>query len=633
MQGKILSTAELLTPLPAKPKLSKDTYAKGARLRSDSLPQLGVVTDYLSKYQSSIGLGRANQVNMLSLMSKTQKLKEMASARASPTQKKSFFKVVKLYVTMDEAMDQGAKRTRDSLIEPETKLKEEDPLRILLYDLNVHNRKRAARIITRKIEVEIRGLRNGVKDESIEDFEASDDDSVEDREVLPQLSMKEMKEKLAGCNSLREKLNKIDHLRSEYFDMLTRSNIRKVSTSEENLRDLGRSAEESLLKHNKSTERFKRIESRTSIDLQELFNNTNKQRAIRFNTRLAPHEFVGSLLVHGVKGLKEIVNKLVEGDLTQFFSNVTAKIQANKERSDNPGVNLNFTLMNVPNCELNKVEGLYMCTRFAHFGILRNINLTGNPIGDIVGHCMVKVLARYADNLESLNLTNTKAGQRTAEALVDLLIKPEVKLRVLGLSLNKIDDRGIEVLVEPLIFNTSLEILCLSRNPLSKLGALLLARIVRGNKSIKSLRLNGLDLSGRPIHDISRALIINKSLKDLSLNNSGLQDSDIKELCFSLSVNRSLSLLSLVSNSLTKEALKILSQLMTRNSTLLHIGLSGNIEIRIEHLDQLKLSLPKTRDLEIVKQEDLPTLQLSRHKGLDVMVFPNALDIESGPCN
>jgi hypothetical protein len=607
------STSQLLKTNSHKQRLPEQRRLAALKKRSASHQQLSSGKDLMAP--KVVTYGQGGRDSLLNFLSGALKGREdfHASTLGKP---KSSLKVVKLYLTMEEAMAQGANRETDLIVEPETKLKEEDPLRILLYDTNIHNRKRAARIIAKQIESEVKGKRTVVDDESSVELDSSFDEPEESKSIIPSMSLKEFKERLEGCSSLKEKLDRIDILSSGYYTSLRRSATNRGQVNEEGTKDAVRTTfdeSSSQLKQNKSTERMRRMESRASIDPSELFYHSIRQRPVKFNTRLSPFEMVSAL---SVKGIKELIARLVESDMQQLFLEVVSKTQFYKQRNDKAVVVLSFVSMSLPDCSVNKLEGLYLATRFAHFAVLREVNLAGNSkIGDVIGHCLVKVLAKYADQLELLNLSHTRAGLKTCEALAELLQRPGTRLKSLNMERNQIDDSGLEKIVDHLS-SSSLEILVLSSNPISQTGCMHLSKLVRLNKHIKCLKLSGLPLSGPPMHDISRSFIVNTTLKSCCFNRAGLTDADMREICFSLTVNQSLNLISLTDNSFSKEALKLLAQLMVRNTSLLHIGLSGNTEIKIEHLDSFKETLPETRDLEILKQEDLATLQGLMAKGL-----------------
>mmetsp|Transcript_12319 Transcript_12319/g.23383 ORF Transcript_12319/g.23383 Transcript_12319/m.23383 type:complete len:569 (+) Transcript_12319:284-1990(+) len=562
--------------------------------------------------------GQASKESLLSFLSGSFKPSDKAEAATAQIKSKGApMKTVKLILTMDEVMTQGVNRERDMIVEPETKLKEEDPLRMLLYDTNSHNRKRAARIITRHIEIEVRGKQNATEDETSVDLDSSEEEPEEAKSIIPSMSIKEFKERLDGCANLRDKLDRIDVFTGEYMTSLRRSQTQKSISTEDGSKEVVRMTtfdeSSSQLKQNKSTERMRRLDSRVSIDPSELFYHTVKARTIKFNTRLSPYEFVNTLTV---KGLKELLGRLVESDTQQMFFNIVTKSQTFKLRNDKSYVLLNFTNLCMPESDIGKMEGLYIATRFVHFNMLKEVNLSGNQkLGDIVCHSIVKVLAKYADELEYLNIAQTKSGIKTCEALNDILSKHKSKLKMLNLERNLIDERGFMTIIDALSLNTCIETLNLSFNPLTHSGALLLSRMIRSNKGIRSMKLNGLPLTGQPMHGLSRSLIVNTCIKAITFNNSGLTDADVKEICFSLTVNRSLHLLSITDNLLTKESFKSLHQLMQRNTTLYHIGISGNIELKIEHLENFKDNLPN-RETEILKQEDLSTLPFLVSKGL-----------------
>jgi hypothetical protein len=509
-----------------------------------------------------------------------KKADESESKQSPNTRQRRLFKKVKVVVSMDDVVMQRALRDKALQVEPDTKLKEEDPFRILLYDANELSRKRAAKLITKEIESQVRGARRS----SLEGLKGVE------RPVLFNLSLKDLKGKLTDCFSLRDKLEKIDDIRLEIYGSTKLPPLPSNSVRFAGKLDLF----EEIMKTSKSSDKLRRAES---TDPTDLFNHNARQRTIKFNTRLSPSEFVSFTLADSVKELKKLANKLAESDLQEVFASIMDKVQT----LNAPAVLLNSASLRLPDCGVSKLEGLYLTSRFNCMATLKEVNLSGNSIGDVVGYSLVKVLARYADELEQLNLARTKVAARTAEALGELLAKP--KLRGLNLAHNLIDDRSLEGLLEPLIASVSLENFSLSNNPLSQTGSLLIARLVRGNKSLKSLTLNALPLSGQPIHDISRSLIVNPVLKSISLDKCELSDADVKQLCFSLAVNRTLSLLSLADNSLTKAALKTLSLMLARNSSLLHIGLSANTLIRLEHFEQW--SVPKSRELVLAKQEDL----------------------------
>lgn len=600
---------------PSITHLKVDKRLDSLPTRSKSQVHLNRETEAHVSLPKLVTYGQAGRNSLLSFLSGVMKPVDVGDLGSPSKNKAGLVKVIKLFLTMDEAMIQGASRERDMIVEPETKLKEEDPLRILLYDTNTHNRKRAAKIIARHIENEVRGKRLAADDESSVELDSSEDEPEEVKSIIPSLSLKEFKDRLQGCNSLKDKLDKIDSLTGEHYSSLRQT---KVNTTEDGSKEVGRTTtfdeSSSQLRQNKSTERMRRLDSRLSIDPSELFYHSVKQRTIKFNTKMIPSEYVGSL---SVKGLKEILARLAKSDLQQIFFDIVTKSQTFKLRNERANVLLNFTNMSLPESDINKIECLYITTRFAHFSILKELNLAGNTkIGDIVGYALVKVLVRYTEELEILNLAQTKLGLKTSEAVAELLAKPRSKLKNLNLERNMIDERGFLALIEALSFNSTVEILNLSYNPIAAAGALLINRMIRSNKSIKCLRLNGLPLTGQPIHGISRSMIVNTVIKSVFFNDDGLTDADVKEICFSLTVNRSLNLISLADNYITKEGLKPLAQLMARNISLYHIGLSGNTEIKIEHLDAFKESLPSNRDLEILKQEDLLTLQLLISKGL-----------------
>lgn len=230
--------------------------------------------------------------------------------------------------------------------------------------------------------------------------------------------------------------------------------------------------------------------------------------------------------------------------------------------------------------------------------------MSHNPLGDVISCTLIYTLSNYAVYLEDLDLSFTGLSIQSTIAIKTLLASPDSQLKYLRLPGNKLGDDCICEICISLLKNTSLMSCNLSKNDISTLAGIAISKVLRANRTLKSINLSFSKISGTSIREISRSLMVNDSLLSLVMNSCSLNNTDSRDIGNMLAHNKTLQQLSITKNSITPKGLERMHYGLSKNNTLVHLALSGNLKIKLKHLEVLKgVSLPDV-DVDIAKEDD-----------------------------
>lgn len=263
---------------------------------------------------------------------------------------------------------------------------------------------------------------------------------------------------------------------------------------------------------------------------------------------------------------------------------------------------------------------LFLASKIAHLNYLKSVEATGNrpdtrlitlftsesvtdlhldhrPIPEEAAVALAKTLPAH-DETETLSLVNTGLDDNSLKQLAEVLEKLSVKSLIL--SNNKITSVGAEELAKGIAANVSLTEINLEKNEIDDRGVAALAANIASKPALTALNLNGnrIGLNG------VKALVEHLStpdhpLPELHLANNHLDDAAVGALGALLSKNSTIQHVNLSGNKIGNAGAKALAQsLLSDDSNILSLDLSNNEignegALALQHLLEKNHSLAK----------------------------------------
>lgn len=509
----------------------------------------------------------------------------------------------KMYLSMDEVLATSLKKkSTNAAIRTLTQEEEQDPKKILLYDEQAFNRKRAAKRLCEMITIEVRGEHGQTQPEKVEKSAESFESNSEKEESeieFPNMRIGDFKKHFNEEVTLSEKLDVVKRLAQDYVDTQRMKLMKTVSFRDlqDELEQTPAAAESQLLSTNKSVDKSRH----TVGEWGELIESENPQNPMRVNRLL----FLAKEVTSKVPGLRSVLQSLEKMGVTEFKAALEAR-KAAEAPEEGPAKELfSFRRLTLPDFSFRSAQALNVFTYMSKLSDLRVIDISNNPhIGDTVGATLVYLLSSGAPLVSKLALENCGLGLNSAFALKELLSNHSAKIRNLQVGHNGFGEAGLCHISMSLIFNKYAQVVDVSDNQGDAAAAVAFAKMIRMNRYCKVLNLSGNVMPLIVFREFCRSLIVNTTLQHLSLKATGLGDSAMKELSHCLNSNRSLQVIMLNSNGLTSKGLSLLRAAFPSHPTLSHVGISGNVEVAIGDLEDMRTLLVKKLDIEIIKEED-----------------------------
>lgn len=505
-------------------------------------------------------------------------------------------KARKLYLTMNEELSSTVKKeVSNHFIGQDDQGDSGDERKKLLYDKHIINRQKAAVSICKTIIDEVKA-KFGYND-NIESLELTETESnLSDKD---ELDVKLLVKKSEKCLGLMEKLEKISEISNKFFQS---SSKLTASRNTNFLNGFAPKDQEAQLSRESSQQRISK----------------SKEKVTKEDLLMAPANLDELFLEEpsgnwGFKSANSKVNRSfvsfsADIDADACFEYLTKCSQAkpnsqNQIRSKKPAISLNKLCISLPRCKIKSKICLYICYYYTSFKNLLKLDLSNNPIGDKSGAFIVETLSLYSPSIEILDLTNANLSIHSCTALQNYLNKPRASIQFLRISNNLLSDEGLCSIAIGLLINTSLVHLNISNCGLRLASGLAMAKVIRINRKLKSLILSQSVFSGKAIREICRSLIVNSQLLSVSFVSCRLIDDDAKEISHMLNSNMLMQQILLQNNEFTQKGLEWFRFGLSKNKSLVHIGLSGNPEIKLKALEKLKAGLRQV-NVDIGKEDD-----------------------------
>jgi len=545
----------------------------------------------------------------------------LAKAKVSrkPGDLRGIAKRRKMYVSMDEVLATSLKKkTNNAAIRTLTQEEEQDPKKILLYDEQAFNRKRAAKRLCEMITIEVRGNHGQAQAEKVEK-NAETSDSLSEKEEseieFPNMKIDDFKRHFNEETTLSEKLDVVKRLAQDYVETQRMKFMKTVSFRDlqDELEQTPAAAESQLLSTNKSVDKSRHAAG----EWGELIESESPQSPMRVNRLLLLAKEVTSK----VPGLRGVLQSLDTMGIAEFKSALEAR-KAAETAEEGPAKELfSFRRLTLPDFGFRPAQVLNVFTYLSKLSELRVIDLSNNShIGDTAGATIIYLLSHSSPLVSKLALENCGLGLNSAFALKELLSSHSVKIRTLQVGSNSLGEAGLCHLSMALIFNKYAQVVDVSGNQGDAAAAVAFAKMIRMNRYCRVLNLSGNLMPLMVFREFCRSLIVNTTLQFLSLKSTGLGDSAMKDLSHCLNSNRSLQVIMLNSNDLTSKGLSLLRASFPGHPTLSHVGISGNVDVAIGDLEEMRSLLGKKVDIEIIKEEDYGKTAESIALGVDKLL-------------
>ena len=543
--------------------------------------------------------------------------------KSKPTKKpgeiRDITKRRKLYVSMDEVLATSLKKkTTNAAIRTLTQEEEQDPKKILLYDEQPFNRKRAAKRLCEMITIEVRGgSSQHVPDKVDKNAESSESESeTEETEVeFPNMKVNDFKKHFHEETTLSEKLDVVKKLAQEYVDIQRMKMMKTVSFRDlqDESEQTPAAAESQLLSTNKSVDKSRHAGG----DWGEVIESELPGNPMRMSRLM----YLGKEVTSKVPGLRNLLQTLETATISEFKSKLESK-KSLETSEDGPSKEIfSFRRLIIPDFNLKPLQALNIYTYLSKLSELRVVDMSHNPhIGDTAGATLVYLLCQTAPLLSKLALEQCGLGLNSAFAVKELLGNHNTKLRTLLVGSNGFGEAGLCHISMSLIFNQYVQVVDVSANQGDVAAAVAFSKMIRMNRCCKVLSLSGNTLPLAVFREICRSLIVNTTLQYLSLKNSGLSDNSMKELAHCLNSNRGLHAVMLNNNNLTSKGLTVLRSALPSHPTLSHLGITGNLDITISDLEDMRTLLVKKLDVEVIKEEDFAKTAEYASLGLDKLL-------------
>lgn len=615
-----LPVDELIQPLPVSPHLLRAKADLKVQSFRESKPPLkkkpGSPATQLPAIRPAHEIIKSPSEKHIQPIAK-QKAKRLAFSVMEPRTAGHSMKRRKMFVSMDEVLATSLKKkTTNAAIRTLTQEEEQDPKKILLYDEQPYNRKRAAKRLCEMITLEVRGEHapktQQVLDKSGESSESSSENEEAEIE-FPNMKSDDFKKHFHEEINLGDKLDVVKRLAQEYMDAQRAKMVSFRDLPDEFEPSNPIAAESQLISTNKSVDK-----SRHAVgEWTELIESENPQNPLRLN-RIA---FLNKELTSKVPGLRAAIKPLEALGIAEFKAALEARKSAEAAEEGPTKELFSFRRIALPDFGFKPLQALNLLTYMSKLSDLRVVDLANNPqIGDMAGPALIYLLSHTAPLVSKLVLANTGLGLNSAFAIKDMLNNHSMKLRTLIVGSNHFGEAGLCHISMALIFNKYAQIVDLSHNQGDTAAAVAFSKMIRMNRFCKALNISGNSLPAAVFRELCRSLIVNSSLQHFSLKSTGLDDVAMKELAHSLNSNRALQVVMLNNNSVTSKGLQMIRAVLPSHPTLSHVGLSGNVDISITDLEELRTSLSKKVDIEIIKEEDFSKTSEYQTLGLDKLL-------------
>ncbi|CAG9319172.1 unnamed protein product [Blepharisma stoltei] len=500
-------------------------------------------------------------------------------------------KTWKLYITMNEELSSSSvKEQLNNLTEGQDDSESVDPRKLLLYDKHAINRRRAAGKICETIVEEVKKQFGHIeqKVEAPQVIERSGDPVERLREKLEKIKIEKISDSKfyetgTPKNSTRKK----------------GVNFRSELDSKDHEETV--SHESNVLKSSKSFDKIQRDEIVQSGDLTELLSidsardNLGAEASAILAKAMIFLNLQNQFEKTGAKILFDGIRDIIEN---AFSYNIRSSVF--KKRF----ISINRNCLSFPSCGIDQLKIIYLIKHFTCFFTLVKVDFSGNQIGDKAVAALTLALMHASPCLEDYDLSYTGIGLPSAQALQQYLSDSPCQIQFLRIEGNKFEDAGACCIAMGLLCNSSVKFCNISKNDMETASGLAFSKVIRINRTLKGLNLSFSTFDEHVSKDLSRSLIVNTELKSLVLYKCGLTDKDMREFGHMLSANVALQQLMLNQNAIGYKGLSNLSYGLEKNKTLAHLGLSGNLGIKLRMLEKMKEFVPREVEIDIAKEDD-----------------------------
>jgi hypothetical protein len=488
-------------------------------------------------------------------------------------------KTRKVYLTMNEELSSATKKEVSSrLTGQEDQGDSGDERKKLLYDKHVINRQKAAINICRSIVDDVKQ-----KFGYLDALEESDKTEIKsDESKLDGFDISKLIRKTKNCNDLREKIAKMSEMIERCLKLpkkikrQTKFPDRLIPREQDDLM----SYESSGLRHSRTKEKgLKEKYFQTAGNLSELFYQQNFNIKTQYENPAEVFDYLSNCI--------ETKNSNQKTDQIKKFY-----------------VSINRTCISLPDSKITAKVCTYILNYYTNFHTLLKINFSKNSIGDKALSLFIHHLKDINSILEILDCSSTNIGLLTSESLEMFLSAPAVRLLSLKIGNNPLKDQGICNVAIGLLKNTTVNFLDVSECGIELAAGYAIAKVLRINRSLKAIVMARNQVAGKANRELTRSLIVNNELISLNLGECQLDDEDTKELAHMLNSNKKLQQLVISKNKITHKGLEYFKYGLIKNKALVHLGLSGNPDIKLKEIEKLKDALSKNIEIDISKEED-----------------------------
>lgn len=270
-------------------------------------------------------------------------------------------------------------------------------------------------------------------------------------------------------------------------------------------------------------------------------------------------------------------------------------------------------------CEITSDLFYYLTIKhYFDFNILRHLNLSRNPLGDIGGCYLFTLIETYGVKFDYLNVSYTKIGKQTNDILVNILKENKVKIISLSIGGNALGDKLFSDLCIGISKNIFLTKLFINHNELGKISSVILGTILKYDKKIKCLDVSKNLFGDEHIGYMMKGLICNTSLETLMINDMLLTNRSLRVFETTLCINTSLKELFLERNKLHSKGWRILSDILNKNKHIEYLSLVGN-NFESDHFDMIS---EQQRQVEIKVINKIEYLQFaSENNGFNLYEY------------
>jgi hypothetical protein len=448
--------------------------------------------------------------------------------------------------------------------------------------------------------------------ESSESFTEKEETQLE----FPDMKVDDFKQYFPDDTNLSDKLDIVKRLSHDYMETQRLKAIKTVSfrdMQDEFEQTNQAAADSALMATSKSVDKSRHATGEWG-ELVESEQVTSPMRMSRI-------QFVSKELFSKVPGLRLLLKSVENMHITEFKTLLDAKKVTDSGEDGSTKELFSFRKLVLIDFNLKPAFTLNIFTYMSKPNDLRIVDFSNNQhIADVAGPTIIYLLSHYSPLLSKLSLHNTGLGLNSAYALKDMLNSHNLKLRTLLVGRNNLGEAGLCHISMALIFNKYIQIADLSYNGGDTAAALAFAKMMRMNRFCKVLNISGNVLPLDLFREMCRSLIVNSTLVHFSIKDTGLTDAAMKELAHSLNSNRVLQVLMLNNNAVTGKGLQLIRAVLPSHPALAHIGLSGNANISLVELEDVRTAMAKKIDIEIIKEEDFGKTPDTQSLGLEKLL-------------